>query len=76
MAENFDVGHAAPAALTGFAFESAVLEMFRRIRGIDVSTTGSRHDGGVDLIIADGTPIGIPGPVNVQVKFVKRGELA
>ncbi|QCO00616.1 P-loop NTPase fold protein [Azospirillum argentinense] len=72
MAENFDVGHAAPAALTGFAFESAVLEMFRRIRGIDVSTTGSRHDGGVDLIIADGTPIGIPGPVNVQVKFVKR----
>ena len=72
MAENLDVGHAAPAALTGFAFESAVLEMFQRIRGINVSYSESPHDGGVDLFIADGTPIGIPGPVNVQIKFRKK----
>ncbi|KAA0594537.1 flagellar motility protein MotE (MotC chaperone) [Azospirillum lipoferum] len=54
---------------SGSTFESAVVKMLQLIPGIRIFTYPhmSREDG--DLFIEDGTPIGIPGPVNVEVKF-------
>jgi hypothetical protein len=71
-----DVQTGGTASESGLAFEGVVVEMFRRILGISFVRYPQDHNGDVGLFIVDGTLIGVPGPMNVTVKFDQKRQVS